>query len=240
MFYRCSPGIRRAEGFFGRTPVLEQALTHDAVTALEQAHLGAGYVPTAGGFIGSRRACEDGGIAGANCQPSGAGCSLHNYCLAYDIEYNYNRHVQHSITPADLAAGRYKAVCKYTPVIVAAIEGVKNLQGEQLWTWAGYTIGDTMHWQINVPPERTTVQWETVPGVASLSDMNLEALVNAAFDAGNPAVQGDRNHWLSLAKTDPKSWEWYNLFKAMLTPTSSINTGFVAKGSPIQIQGTIT
>ena len=116
MFYRCSPGIRRAEGFFGRTPVLEQALTHDAVTALEQAHLGAGYVPTAGGFIGSRRACEDGGIAGANCQPSGAGCSLHNYCLAYDIEYNYNRHVQHSITPADLAAGPHKAVFKYTPI----------------------------------------------------------------------------------------------------------------------------
>ena len=48
--------------------------------------------------------------------------------------------------------------------------------------------------------------------------LNLEALVRAAFDSGNPAVQGDVNYWLELARTDPTNEEFYSLFRAMLTP----------------------
>ena len=47
--------------------------------------------------------------------------------------------------------------------------------------------------------------------------MNLHAYVDAAFDVGNPAVQGNRQHWHDLADDDPASSEWYNLFKASLT-----------------------
>ncbi len=49
-------------------------------------------------------------------------------------------------------------------------------------------------------------------------EMNLEAYVNAAFDSGNPAVQGDRNYWLGLAQTNPKSPAWYDLFRAVMVP----------------------
>ena len=49
-------------------------------------------------------------------------------------------------------------------------------------------------------------------------DMNMVAFVNAAFDSGNPAVKGDRDYWLTLAETDPRSAEFYDLFKAALTP----------------------
>ncbi len=161
--YRCSPGTKRPEGFFGRHPTYEQYVAHDAVSALEQGHLGAGYVPENDGYIGSKRWCPH-GIAGATCQPSGSGCSIHNYVVAYDIEYNYNKHIRARTYPEDFAEWWFPAVCKYTVTQVRAIEGIRNLDGEQLWKWLGWSIGDFMHWQINVPPERCEVDWNTVPG----------------------------------------------------------------------------
>jgi hypothetical protein len=161
-YYRCSPGVKRPGGFFGRHPVYEQEVTHDAVSALELGHLGAEYVPEADGWISSKRWCPH-GIAGALCQPSGYGCSLHNYCLAYDIEYNYNKHIKARTYPEDFDEWWFPAVCKYTLEQVYAIEGIKNVHGEQLWKWLGWSIGDFMHWQINVADPR--VDWNTVPGV---------------------------------------------------------------------------
>lgn len=48
--------------------------------------------------------------------------------------------------------------------------------------------------------------------------MNMIAFVNAAFDSGNPAVQGNREYWLELAERNPSDPEFYFLFKAALTP----------------------
>ena len=221
--YRCSPGVRRPEGFFGRHPVFEQEVTHDAVNALEDGHLGSGYVPTDGGWIGSKRQCPN-GIAGMICEPSGRGCSLHNYCLAYDIEYNYNKYIRAQVTPEDFDEWWFPAVCKYTLEQVLAIEGIKNQQGEQIWKWLGWTIGDFMHWQINVPEWRLEVDWNTVPGHGVEDTMNMTAFVNAAFDAGNPAVQPNtpagRQYWLDLAAADPNSAQFYDLWKAALTPVT--------------------
>lgn len=225
--YRCSPGVERPEGFFGRSPVYEQEVSHDAVSALEQGHLGSGYLPENDGWISSKRWCPW-GIAGAICSPSGSGCSLHNYCAAYDIEYNYNKYIRARITPEDFDEEWFTWICKYTLDQVYAIEGIKNIYGEQIWKWLGWAIGDTMHWQINVPPERMQVDWNTVPDMAVEDSMNLKMLVQAAFDAGNPAVQGNIDHWLDLADSDPMSDEWYDLFRAMLTPAhASVNVEYV-------------
>ena len=175
--YRCSQGILRLKGFFGRDPVFEQAISHDAVNALEDGHYGAGYVPVNGGWIGSKRQCPR-GLGGARCQDSGSGCSLHNYVLAYDIEYNYNSYIRARVTPEDFDEWWFLAVCKYTLAQVRAIEGIQNTFGEQMWKWLGWSIGDFMHWQINVPPWRCQVDWNTVPGVEVVDDMNSRRVLN--------------------------------------------------------------
>lgn len=229
-FYRCSSGVLRPEGFFGRHPVYEQEITHDAVTALEQGHYGSRYEPEQDGFIGSRRNCPK-GIAGAICQESGSGCSLHNYCLAYDVEYNYNRYIRARITPKDFDEEWFPWVCKYTLAQVLAIENIRNIQGDQMWRWLGWSIGDFMHWQINVPSWQLKVDWNTVPDIGVEGDMNMIAFVNAAFDSGNPAVQpateAGRKYWLNLAATDSNSPEFYNLIKAALTPAPALGTSGV-------------
>ena len=216
-YRRCGMGEPRAQGFFGRHTVWQQPELADAVLALEQAHIESGYVPSSDGFIGSRRSCPH-GIAGALCKSSGSGCSLHNYVIAYDVEYNYNRHIRAKTYPEDFGASWFPAVCKYTLAQVRAIEGVKNVEGEQMWRWLGWAIGDFMHWQVNVPPSRATVDWNTVPNGEVETTMNLHALARAAFRVPNPNVQGDVEHWLRLADSDPGSDEWEDLFYAMLHP----------------------
>jgi len=162
--YRCTSGVKVSTGFFGRTPVY--AANADmvvAIQALEQGHLGSGYVPTVGGYIGSRRSCPS-GIAGKPCQQSGKDCSIHNYCAAVDVEYNYNKNIKARTYESDFSESWFHTVCKYTLAQVKAIEGIKNTTGEQMFKWLGWAIGDFMHWQINVPPTRMTVDWNTVPG----------------------------------------------------------------------------
>lgn len=163
--YRCIRGPENPHGFFGRYPVF--AANKDVVEclmALEQAHLGAGYVPTPGGWVGSMRYCPS-GIGGHECEPSGKNCSLHNHGpIAWDIEYNYNKlspYYPRYHSPEDIFV-RDARLHKYTPEIVEAIKGVKNMDGERLFKWLGI-IGDYMHWEIDVPPERANVDWTTVP-----------------------------------------------------------------------------
>lgn len=161
--YRCTPGVEVRAGFFGRSPVrAANREVEECVNALEQAHLGAGYVPTPGGYIGSRRSCPS-GIGGKTCQPNGMDCSLHNYCIAWDVEYNYNGHVTpYRPITAHEAFVVYRDHHKYTAEQVAAIEGVKTLDGKQLFRWLGW-IRDFMHWELDVAPEDVSVDWATVP-----------------------------------------------------------------------------
>jgi hypothetical protein len=162
--FRCSYGDKVPTGFFGRDPVYAQNPEH--VVALERAHLAAGYAPTPGGFIGSRRSCPA-GIGGKTCTENGKDCSLHNYGLAWDVEYNLNPHFRRRLSDEDLTELHAQGSTKYTPEIVNRILSVTNTLGEQMFGWLGYVIGDTMHWQINVPPERQSVDWSTVDGGTS-------------------------------------------------------------------------
>lgn len=199
--YRCSYGNQVPSGFFGRAPVYAQNPDH--VVALESAHLAAGYVPTVGGYIGSRRSCPK-GIGGKVCQNSGKDCSLHNYGIAWDIEYNHNPHFKRRLTKTALWKLYRGGWTKYNPDIVASILGVKNTHGEPLFRWLGYAIGDTMHWQINVPPSRQEVDWSTVGDgtipVASTSggeDMYLPLGYSDGFRS-NPKRKEDVR-WLQKA-----------------------------------------
>ena len=88
--YRCTAGSLRPGGFFGRGPVYEQDIIHEAYSALEQGHIGAGFKVHNNGYIGSKRQCPA-GIGGRKCQANGDNCSLHNYCIALDVEYQYNK-----------------------------------------------------------------------------------------------------------------------------------------------------
>jgi len=188
--YRCSYGDRTS--MFGRSPVYAQNTSH--VRALEQAHYNAGYYPTSGGFIGSRRNCPN-GVGGKVCQESGRWCSLHNYGLAWDVEYQYNPNFGRPLARIELQGLFDQGKTKYHPDIVDFILGVKNTHGEQMFEWLGYKLGDTMHWQLNVPPERQEVDWSTVEKEQELG-MPYEQFVNlvkALFKGrpdkfkGNPA-----------------------------------------------------
>jgi hypothetical protein len=201
---RCTPGIKKGDGFFGRTPIY--AANTDIIDcwkALEQAHFAAGYVPTPGGFIGSKRRCPT-GIAGKTCQENGDNCSLHNYCLALDVEYNHNPHFKRRLSRMDLLNLYTRGKTKYSPAILDSILQVKNLQGEQLFRNLSYTIGDTMHWQINVPPERAKVDWSTVgdgtapvPPPTERNNMYLPLVYTDGFDT-NPDRKEDV-FWLQKA-----------------------------------------
>lgn len=163
--YRCTPGITSPYGFFGRHPI--RAANTDVIEAyrvFEQAHLALGYVPLDGAPTGSKRYCPT-GIAGQTCEPSGKNCSGHNYCISLDVEYSRNKYPKGLPRPIQWSMIEDHTV--YTPEIVAGLEGIRNIHGEQLFKWLGLLIGDTMHWDINVPPERMGIDYSTVPtGVA--------------------------------------------------------------------------
>lgn len=157
--YRCTYGAKVEHGMFGRTPVYAQNSDH--VYALEQAHFAAGYNSTPGGYIGSRRNCPA-GIGGKDCEQSGRNCSLHNYGLAWDVEYNYNPHFRRTLSRGDLWELFNQGRTKYNPDILDVLHSVTNTHGEQLFRNLSYSIGDTMHTQLNVPPERQDVEWESI------------------------------------------------------------------------------
>lgn len=173
--YRCSYGT--ATNMFGRSPVYAQNTSW--VRALEQAHYNAGYVPTTGGFIGSKRNCPH-GIGGKDCQEDGDDCSLHNYGLAWDVEYQYNPHVKRRIDEDELWTLFNTGVTKYNPDIVRVIEAVKTTGGVQAFTWLGYSLGDFMHWQVNFPPEDQEIDWSTVDNTED--EMTYEQFRTAEFD----------------------------------------------------------
>lgn len=190
--YRCTYGT--ATAMFGRSPVYAQNTEH--VRALEQAHYNAGYVPTAGGFIGSKRVCPK-GIAGRICEDNGDGCSTHNYGIGWDVEYNLNPNLKRRITELELQDLYDAGVTKYSPSIVDGIFAVENTAGEQLFTWLGYTLGDLMHWQLNIPPERQTVDWSTVGQAQAPNIDECEAWQTGAWQTAwesNPSLINNNTH----------------------------------------------
>lgn len=153
---RCSHG-HSDNTVLGRHGVWAQPECADLLKAFNQTLYAHGYGHAE--IVGSRRNCP-GGIGGKRCEPSGRNCSLHNYGIAWDIDYwaAGNPHFRKRY-----GDGWDFSDCKFTEEQVRAVEGIKNTNGEQMLRWLGWSIGDTMHWQVNVPPSRMTVDWDTVP-----------------------------------------------------------------------------
>jgi hypothetical protein len=161
--YLCDKGAssRVSMSFFGRSPVrAANRDVADAFRALEQALLGSGYVPTSGGFIGSYNCRKISGTSN---------WSLHAYAIAIDVEWNYNPHLKK--TNPDMAW--VYARCKFTPANYAAVLRIKNTQGTTMFRWLGPVNADTMHWEIDVPPDKCKVDWNTVPGDGGTEEQML-------------------------------------------------------------------
>lgn len=134
------------------TPV--NPLTGTAFTALEQALRSAGYKPRS--------------VWNYNCrdikdQPGRR--SLHAYGLALDIDPRCNPHRRGAAGPARFSpAATQQQRCQdvqagwadtaFTPAQVAAAEGLRTVDGLQVFAWGGRwgSSPDSMHFQINVSP----------------------------------------------------------------------------------------
>lgn len=165
--YRClnhHPELQIPITLFGRNTGYCARPAHTPFLALEQTIEAHGYHNVSSVWI--PRNCPA-GIGGRICQPDGSGCTLHNYCVAVDIDpfghgNDYFRDTAGRSIP--YAAGRWDFDdIKLTRSQVEAAERILNTVGEQMFRWLGWPIGDTMHFEFQVPPSRTQIDWDTVP-----------------------------------------------------------------------------
>lgn len=147
----------------GRRPRVQVEMV-EAVAALDAALSATGYENPCD-YIGSYSYRT---IAGLDVW------SEHAYGIALDIDYggdnpaspdhpgiDKNPHLHRRIEPGDPAFGRDM---QFTERDIEAIEAIENIHGEQVWSWLGWSIGDTMHVAIALPPEALQVDWTTVEG----------------------------------------------------------------------------
>ncbi|SNY78034.1 D-alanyl-D-alanine carboxypeptidase [Nocardia amikacinitolerans] len=156
--YACAEERMVPLRLFGRWETLVNPATVKAWRALEQALVATGYNVHRAWVYNCRN------IAGQTTR------SLHAYGLAIDIDHtapgcNVNRAtpdkrlVRFSAETTkegrcrDVAEGR--ADTSFTPDQVAAVEAIRTVDDNQVFTWGGRwrTTKDTMHFQINVTPE---------------------------------------------------------------------------------------
>jgi hypothetical protein len=162
--------------------------------------LASGYKPEEtwpkAGYIGSARYCPA-GISGNTCQESGSWCSLHNYVLAIDLEYDKNPHLK--ITRPDPTW--MFARCKISRVNVDAIEAIRTNSGAQVWLWLGWSIGDTMHVQINCSKAdiASGINYDTVLGWGDAPPVQPPSSEEGVFMAY--AKKGDRSEAVAEIQT---------------------------------------
>ncbi len=174
----CRGGRFVNQRFFGKTIGGVPDVWAPAIVALEMALRAGSYTPRSAWAYNFR------GIAGATCTCSNFGrCSLHGGQGAIDIDPRLNPFIRTSTF-------RWRDTA-FTPEQIAFIEGMLNTKGEQLWFWGGRwnSIKDYMHWEPNVDPGSTDVDWSTVPGEIGV-DMWLHGLDIGIKD--EPSVEDPR------------------------------------------------
>ncbi len=139
----------------GWTPVV----CVDAWSAFETTLSGMAYDKPRSAWV--ERECPT-GIGDKDCQPSGVDCSLHNYGLAIDID-PFELGNDHFGTR--FGDGWSFGDTRVTRPQVEAIEGIRTLTGTRVFRWLGWSIGDTMHFQIDCRPSDLAagIDWGTVP-----------------------------------------------------------------------------
>ena len=148
--------------FLGRYPIRVRPELADATAAVEEALIASGYENPCD-YVGSwmyRAITGTGGLA-----------SAHAYAVAIDIDYggdtdgdgdptiDRNPHIHRPIVPGDPGFGVEWQILEHQ---VEKIEAIRNVDGDQIWRWLGWAIGDTMHIDVLVGPAACTVDWSTV------------------------------------------------------------------------------
>jgi D-alanyl-D-alanine carboxypeptidase len=188
--YLCDTSTHESVTLNGRSPVKLQASVVPAAYALEAAIMGSGY-RTPMGVTGSY-----------NCRKIGGSdtWSLHAFAIAIDWDYSVNPYLRGETFPKGfLTDPRFEL----TEANVEAVEAIVNVYGEQIWWWAGRTIGDTMHFQIQVPPDRLELKEPT---------MDLErwaTRLRNPLDYDQMVVKGviteaERDYWVTVATDSPE------------------------------------
>jgi hypothetical protein len=196
--YQCNTADLVSLNLNGRFPVRVQAPLTNATLALEKAMLGAGY-PTPMGATGSYL-CRQ--IAGTSLY------SLHAFGVALDWDYPSNPHLRTTIEPGFGTDPRFKI----TEAQVNAVEQIVNAEGDSIWKWLGWSIGDTMHFEADVPPDRCEpVEEDGMP------QEQWHQLIDALF-AGRPDMfKGNPSYWKTL---DSSSSEWADFWNAFVRAIS--------------------
>jgi hypothetical protein len=157
--------MRQNITMFGRNAGYTAKPAYDGFIAAERALLANGYSGVKSIWV--PRNCPT-GISGNTCKADGTSCSLHNYGIAFDIDpFGYgNPHFYAAFGKYTNELGRAWDFndCKLTRPQVEAVEKIKNTSGDQYFRWLGWVNGDTMHFELQVPPTKTAVDWTTVPG----------------------------------------------------------------------------
>ena len=125
----------------GRYPVRVQPELEYAAVMLSDQIVGNGY-RTPMGPTGSY-----------NCRTIGGSTtwSLHAYAVAIDWDYGENPYLRGTTIQRGFGTDPRFML---TEAQVNAVESIVNDDGDSIWRWLGWTIGDTMHFQVDVPPDK--------------------------------------------------------------------------------------
>ena len=195
--YRCDRGNLAELNLNGRYPVRVAHQTVEAWQALERAIMRVGY-RTPMGPTGSYT-CRT--IGGSTVM------SLHAYGIAVDWDYGENPHLREPIPRGFGLDPRFRL----TEAHIDAVEAIVNSNGDPIFKWLGWSIGDTMHFEIDQPPH--LCQPATIPEGSDMPTEQWHQLIDALF-AGRPdEFEGDPNYWKNL---DPTSDEWAYFWAAFV------------------------
>ncbi len=127
--------------FMGRSPVRIQPEMVNAVAALERAFIDNGYQMPIG--VTGSYSCRT--IGGSDKM------SLHSIPIAIDVDYSNNPYLRGD--PVERGYGTDPRFL-ITETQVDAVEAIVNEDGVPIWKWLGWSLGDTMHFEIDVPPDK--------------------------------------------------------------------------------------
>lgn len=196
--YHCNTSNLMSLRVNGRYPVRVQTEIVPAVKALEHALVTNGYEspmgPT-GSYL-----CRN--IAGTSLP------SLHSFGIAIDWDYPNNPHLRRALTRG---AGSWPGV-ELQEHQIDAVEAITNAAGDQIWKWLGWSIGDTMHFEIDVPPGHTQPAMEDL-----MPTQQWHQMIDALFIGRPDKFHGDPDYWKTL---DPDSSEWTDFFAAFVNAIS--------------------
>lgn len=216
--------------FLGRRFVRVQDVVLEAVQAMEFALRATGYEDP----------CDyTGSYLYRTIGNKGSMWSSHAYGVALDVDYGYaapdrlvDKNPYLGFRPT---REQYGVLFQFTWEDVQAVKAIKNIHGEPMWLWLGdASIGDTMHWQINVAPDRCQVDWTTVEGYVPeeddgmtitelVTDETWQALWDYGHIDGNPAVMPDY-YFADGPASDAEKINGYNVaIQSFITKLSDID-----------------